>query len=266
VTPHPVTRRFVPTPSGTIHVAEAGEGRPLLCLHQTPRSWDEYRDVLPHLAPHVRAIAMDTIGFGDSDRLTGPASIEAYATAAFELLDAVGIQRTSLLGHHTGGVIAVEMAARHPDRIDALVLSSTPLVDADTRERRRHRAPIDHVTVKPDGSHLAELWQRRAGFYPVDRPDIMHRFVFDAMRVIDAVEDGHRAVSAYRMEDVLGRVTAPTLCIGADADPHAFPDLERVAARITGARTAVVHGGMVPVMEMFPAEVARLVVDFLDHQ
>ena len=48
-------RRFVGVPDGEIHLAEAGSGRPVLLLHQTPRSWEEYRDVLPLLSPHVRA-------------------------------------------------------------------------------------------------------------------------------------------------------------------------------------------------------------------
>jgi pimeloyl-ACP methyl ester carboxylesterase len=64
--PPRVTRHFVDVPQGTIHCAAAGEGDPVLLLHQTPRSWDEYRDVLPLLGRTRRAIAMDTIGFGDS--------------------------------------------------------------------------------------------------------------------------------------------------------------------------------------------------------
>ena len=61
-----ITHRFVEVPAGTIHCASAGAGRPVLLLHQTPRSWDEYRDVLPLLGRRVQAIALDTIGFGDS--------------------------------------------------------------------------------------------------------------------------------------------------------------------------------------------------------
>jgi hypothetical protein len=69
---------FVETKSGRIHVACAGEGYPVQLLHQTPRSWDEYRDVLPMLGQSFRAIAMDTPGFGASDGLPGgQVSIEA---------------------------------------------------------------------------------------------------------------------------------------------------------------------------------------------
>src|ERR1700760_2252464 len=98
-----IERRFVQTPRARIHVAIAGSGTPLLLLHQTPRSWDEFRDVLPLLGRHYRAIAMDTVGFGDSDALPeGEDSIESWAASAFDLLDALGIGETAVAGHHTG--------------------------------------------------------------------------------------------------------------------------------------------------------------------
>jgi pimeloyl-ACP methyl ester carboxylesterase len=86
-----VERVFVATRFGRIHAAISGAGFPVLLLHQTPRSWDEYRDVLPLLGRDFRAIAIDTLGFGDSDAPAGEPSIEAWASAAFALLDALGV-------------------------------------------------------------------------------------------------------------------------------------------------------------------------------
>src|SRR5262245_38594363 len=85
-----IERSFVSLGFGPVHVAACGAGRPVLLLHQTPRSWDEYRDVLPLLASKYRAIAMDTVGFGDSDPLpAGRDSIEMWAQCAHELLAAL---------------------------------------------------------------------------------------------------------------------------------------------------------------------------------
>src|SRR5918992_359591 len=128
-------RRFVTTRLGRIHVAIAGTGFPILLLHQTPRSWDEYRDVLPLLGRDFRAIAMDTLGFGDSDRPAAGPSIELWAEGAFALLDALEEPRAAIVGHHTGAVITVEMAASAPARVSALVLSACPFVDAARRAR-----------------------------------------------------------------------------------------------------------------------------------
>jgi pimeloyl-ACP methyl ester carboxylesterase len=85
-----IERCFVGTTKARIHIATAGTGRPILLLHQTPRSWDEYRDVLPLIGHHYRAVAMDTVGFGDSEALPFEEnSIEAWSACAFDLLDAL---------------------------------------------------------------------------------------------------------------------------------------------------------------------------------
>src|SRR5215813_7442373 len=98
-----IERSFLRIASGRVHVAACGTGRPVLLLHQTPRSWNEYRDVLPLLASKYRAIAMDTVGFGDSDPLpSGHDSIEAWAQCAHEVLAALGHARAVVVGHHTG--------------------------------------------------------------------------------------------------------------------------------------------------------------------
>jgi len=130
-----VQRGFANTPEGQIHYAMAGQGKPVLFLHQTPRSWDEYRDVLPLIGKKYWAIAMDTVGFGDSYKPEKKGSIEEYARGVIGFLDAMSIDRVSIVGHHTGGVIAVEVAASYPERVDKLILSSTPYVDAKDREK-----------------------------------------------------------------------------------------------------------------------------------
>jgi pimeloyl-ACP methyl ester carboxylesterase len=253
---------YADTSYGQLHYAECGAGAPVVLLHQTPRSCDEYREVLPLLGRSHRAIAMDTIGYGASARL-GVHSIETYAAAVLELFDALELARPALVGHHTGGVIAVEVAARAPERVSRLVLSSTPYVDAEARKRRRDRPPIDRVEVDPDGTHLTELWRRRQGFYPPDRPDILARFVRDALVLGDDAEAGHEAVGRYRMEDRIGLVSCPVLCIGASADPYAYPELIPLSSGLDQTELAVVEGGMVPLMEQHPDEVTGLIARFL---
>ncbi len=256
-------RGYVDSPDGHLHYAEAGDGEPVVLLHQTPRSWDEYRDVLPLLGRRFRAIAMDMLGFGASARPAEPISIEACGRSVIALLDALDLERVGLVGHHTGGVVAVEVAARHPDRVRALVLSSTPYVDAERRARTADRPRIDLVEERRDGSHLIALWQRRAGFYPQDRPDLLRRFVIDALTHGDRVEEGHHAVGRYRMEDTLPKVAAPTLVIAATDDPYAFPEHRRLADRLPGCTVTVIQGGMVPLPDQLPEAFAGAVDDFL---
>src|SRR5262245_38915166 len=258
-----VTRAFADTAHGPIHYRTAGTGPPVLLLHQTPRSSDEYRDVIPLLAGVRRVVAMDTIGYGDSYRPARTCGIEDYARGALDLLDALGIARAAVVGHHTGAVIGIELAASHPDRVERLVLSNSPYVDAADRERRRGRPPIDEVETREDGSHLTELWQRRLGFYPKGRPDLLTRFVIDALRAGEKAEEGHHACAAYRMETKVGLIGCPTLVVCGTEDPFSYPRLEPLARAITGSRTLSIPGGTVAMVDQMPAEFAAAILPFL---
>ncbi|MBI3454423.1 MAG: alpha/beta fold hydrolase [Candidatus Rokubacteria bacterium] len=258
-----VTRAFVDTADGQIHYRTAGHGQPLLLLHQTPRSSDEYRDVVPILAREFRVIAMDTIGYGDSYKPEKACSIEDYAKGAVDLLDGLGVRRTAVVGHHTGAVIGIELAASYSSRVERLVLSASPYVDGAERERRKSRPPIDEVEVREDGGHLTELWRRRMSFYPKGRPDLLTRFVIDALRAGDKVEEGHRSCSAYRMEEKLGRIRCPTLLVCGTEDPFSSPWMQTLAAHIEGSRAAALPGGTVAMVDQMPLEFARAIYDFL---
>jgi pimeloyl-ACP methyl ester carboxylesterase len=261
-----VERRFVTTPLGRIHVAVAGTGFPVLLLHQTPRSWDEYRDVLPLLGRDFRAIAMDTLGFGDSDSPAGDPSIELWAEGAFALLDALEEPRAAIVGHHTGAAIAVEMAASAPARVSALVLSACPFVDAARRAKHHGTRVIDDVEARTDGAHLAELWARRQPFYPADDIDLLQRFMIDALRSGEMAAEGHRVVNRYRMEDRLGHIRCPTLVIAPTGDPHVHPVAPKVAGAIEGSILRELSGGMVPLPDQMPEAFAGLVRDFIAAQ
>jgi pimeloyl-ACP methyl ester carboxylesterase len=261
-----VEHRFERVPDGVLHCVSAGAGDPVLLLHQTPRSWDEYRDVLPLLGRRRRAIAMDTIGFGDSTPLPAREdTVERWAAAAVSLLDALGVERASVVGHHTGGYIATEIAAAHPERVSAAVLSSIAL---HTREERlQHatgRAVVDDVDPSLDGSHLVELWRGRAAFYP---PDIrlLERFMVDCLKAGPRAAEGHRVVARYALEERLPLLACPVLFIGATDDPHAYPALPALRAALPHAEVSVIEGGMVPLPDQLPQEFATVVETFLDR-
>lgn len=140
---------YVPSRFGQLHYVECGGGEPVLLLHQTPRSWTEYLDVLPLVGARYRAIAMDTLGHGASAKPEGPHTIDRFADAVCALVDQLGLDRLHLVGHHTGGVIAVEVAARLQERVASLLLSGTPFVDDEKRRASAAGHRVDHVDPKP---------------------------------------------------------------------------------------------------------------------
>jgi pimeloyl-ACP methyl ester carboxylesterase len=258
-------RAYADVPAGQIHYVEEGEGDPVLMLHQSPRSWTEFQYVVPLLGRTHRAIAMDTLGYGASSALP-PAgegahqeSVEGYGEGVVMLMDALGIERASLVGHHTGGVIAIEVAAAHPERVDKVVLSCTPLVDAVGRTQRPR---VDYAVVREDGGHLTELWRARQPYYPPGRPDLLEDFIVDALTAGPRRHEGHAAVARYEMETRLPRLACPVMALGAPGDV-AYRDLPRWAEAVPGIRVEEIKGGMVPLPDGMPEEFTDIVRDFL---
>jgi pimeloyl-ACP methyl ester carboxylesterase len=86
-------------------------------------AYANWRLTLPAMAEHVHAYAPDMVGFGFSDRPDGITySVQTWADQVIGLLDAVGIERTSLVGNSFGGAIALRVATQHPHRVNRLVL------------------------------------------------------------------------------------------------------------------------------------------------
>lgn len=258
-----IDRSFVGVGHGRLHVAACGAGFPVLLLHQTPRSWDEYREVLPRIGATRRAIAMDTPGFGDSDALPGTPSIEGWAMAALQLMEALSAERFAVVGHHTGAAIAAEIAARAPERVAALVLSACPYVDAARRRHHAGQRVIDDVSERPDGAHLTELWNRRRPFYPEGDTGLLRRFMADALRAGPMAVEGHRVVNRYHMEERIGLIRCPTLVLAPENDPNARSG-GAVAAAIDGSVLRGIPGAQVPFPDQMPELFAEQVAGFLN--
>jgi pimeloyl-ACP methyl ester carboxylesterase len=241
--------RSIPVPWGVVHVREAGKGElPFVCLHQTPRSGDEFREVIELLSPSHRVLALDLPGMGRSTAHPNGAEISNYADAIIAACAADGIERCHLVGHHTGAAVAVQIAAMKPGLVASVILSSPPWMDGEARATRAARVGlgIDQVEHTDDASYSQALWDGRASFYPTDRPDLLQRFVADALLVADPTA-GHRAVGRWHMEDVLSALGQPPVTlVDHQADPFAHPHITRWVAALPAARTAVIADGAVP--------------------
>lgn len=155
---------YVPTPRGAVHYAEAGDGLPLLLLHATPRSHRAFRHMLPLLAPHFRAIAIDAPGYGASYPLPGRVDMEWFGASLAQILDGLGLERAHVFALHTGNKIAAAFARDFPERIDRLVFAGQThsiIIEGPDREREI-RAFCDrffpHYAATPDGTHHLRDW------------------------------------------------------------------------------------------------------------
>lgn len=112
-----VTHRYVDVPGVRLHVAEAGEGPPVLLLHGWPQHWWIWRKVIPELASERRLICPDLRGFGWSEAPRGPYEISELATDMVALLDALELDRVDLIGHDWGGYTGFLLCLNEPERI-----------------------------------------------------------------------------------------------------------------------------------------------------
>lgn len=115
-----------------------GSGPPLVLIHGFPFDHSIWNEVLPFLEEKYDLILPDLRGFGESTAFESQYSILDMAHDIAFLLDALGIQKTSMAGHSMGGYVALAFAKQYPERVNSLVLVASQAAD-DTPERKEGR-------------------------------------------------------------------------------------------------------------------------------
>lgn len=221
-----ISRHYVSVGERQVHYRRLGDGPPVVMLHSSPQS---SRGVLPIarvFAQRFTVFALDTPGYGQSDRLPGPIeTVEDYVAPLRETLDALGLGRITLYGSATGAQIAIEFARRYPDRLALLMVDANGHV-TDEETARFLDGYLPDVSPRRDGGHLLTLWdmvRHLSVFFPWNSSkgdDRVLRALPDAATLQNLMNDYVRAGSDYhlayraamyneRAERLLG-VTAPT--------------------------------------------------------
>lgn len=240
-----ITRHFVDVGARRVHYRRAGAGPPLLMVHQSPRSSAEYAALIAAWAPYFTIIAPDTPGFGQSDPLPGleRPEVEDFADALVDLLDALGLDRVGAYGFHSGAIILITAAKRHPDRFAAVAANGYAVWLPEERAIFGARYTPAFLP-SAYGEHLTWAWNRileQSWFFPWydvqlasrlrvahDDLGLVHETVMDLLSAGDAYRLGYSAVlRANRDVPPPGAPTPPVLITAAEPDPlHAH--LERI--------------------------------------
>lgn len=124
--PSPEIGRSIKVNGLATNYHDVGSGDPVLLIHGSGpgvSAWANWRMTIPELAKKHRVIAPDILGFGYTERPDGAAyNSETWLAHLIGLLDALGLQRVSVVGNSFGGALALRLATRHPDRVNRLVL------------------------------------------------------------------------------------------------------------------------------------------------
>lgn len=245
--------------------SEIGHGAPVLLIHGLGYGRWGWEPLAPLLASHFRVIEFDNRGIGESDVPPGPYSARQMMADAIAVLDAAGADSAHVIGTSLGGMIAQELAAAHPDRVDRLVLMSTTSGGPDAY-------PMPQVTL--------DLLSRAATMDPVEA---LRAFVENALgddpdpAVVDRIM-AHRTSdpqdpAGWQAQAVAGttfelgdtEIRVPTLVLHGTEDRVVdVRNAEVLANRIPGAKVVTMAGGHLMFWED-PDYVAGLIIEFLER-
>jgi len=226
-----------------LHYTDDGAGDVVLFLHAFPldgRMWDVQKR---ELARNARVVVPDLAGFGRSMGLTARNSLDEHADDVAGLLDALAIERASLVGLSMGGYIALAFARRHPKRLAALALADTRAAP-DTPEGKVGR---DQNIALVEREGVSSLLERML-------PKLLSNGASDDVRSLvralgssqspDAVK-GALAAMRDRSDStpLLGQLDLPAAVIVGEADAICPPDEARaMKAALPRATLEIIPG------------------------
>jgi pimeloyl-ACP methyl ester carboxylesterase len=256
-----------------IRYVRAGTGPAVVLLHGFASSIVTWRDVMPALARSHDVVALDFPDFGGSEIRQGlPPS--AFPRLVLALMDRLGIGRASLVGNSLGGGVAIVVAALHPERVDRLVLMDSVGYNLATGDRpwllraAGYRPVARLLEALPIRRPMVTLALRQV--FHDDRlvaPERIDEYVAPLMRpgAVAAAQALLASGDGMGVRDLVARVRVPTLVLWGREDAWVpVEHADRFVAAIPGSRKVVIEGcGHLP-QEERPAEVTRLLQEFLD--
>ena len=268
---------FVEVGGKSVHYWVEGQGPAVILVHGLAASAEFWRYNVGPLAQRHRVHALDLIGFGLSDKDIGEFSLPYAASVMAEFMDALGIERATLVGNSMGGIICAQVAVQFPSRLDKLILVGSagfgreldpflrlwcvPLVGSLVFSFYQRTFPLLKRWVFYDSSSIDEVWLAGAGAM-LRTPGVKESSLEIARVGVDL--RGQRQDLFGDLHRQLAHVTAPTLIIWGSQDPvvpmsHAY----RAQQLIPNSQVRIMERcGHTPQVER-PREFNRLVLDFL---
>jgi pimeloyl-ACP methyl ester carboxylesterase len=259
-----------------LHAQFTGVGPSILCLHGHPGAGSSMGVFSQHLANRFQTIAPDLRGYGKS-QVKQPFTIEQHLTDLVALLDQHKIDQTLVLGWSLGGIFAMELALRYPERVSGLILIATAARPWGDHPKIRLRdnlltgaAGLINL-VKPGWQWNIDTLGRRSLFrYLVQqhRPEVYQFLAREAVYAYlktsgQANQALDRAIqNGYNRVPDLGRIKCPALMLMAEHDRHISPAASRETAK---ALPNCEWECFAETAHLLPWEIPELIADRIDR-
>ena len=246
-----------------------GRGRPLVLVQGVGIGRWGWEPVADRLARHFQVLTIDNRGIGASDSPPGPFTTRAMAQDVLAVLDHAGIRRASVLGTSLGGMIALELALAHPERVDRLVLVAT--VPGGPRSRPMPLATTYLFAAAPfltDQARLQQFVDNALGPSTLRRrPEIAKRLAAAKLAHPQSEAAWRAQVAAGMLFNPLGRqrdIAQPTLVIQGTADQVVDSgNADVLTSLLPNTRGELFDGAKHLLYWEQPRRFARVVVGFL---
>jgi pimeloyl-ACP methyl ester carboxylesterase len=234
-------------PGCELHWDEQGDGSPVLLIMGALFSSRMWFPTLPSLTRHHRAVWFDNRGTGQSTG-TEVASIEEMAADAQAVMDAAGLDTAHVYGISLGGVVALELAKRIPERVRSLVLGCTCVL---TRDKPRAPVEINEVLATARREDYVASTVYGSACPPEAKERQARELLADTADPVSLVAQ-QNALRAYAADlDDVRALTMPSLVLHGDEDLIVPVEWGRELAATLPRSALVVYGGTGP---LYPVE------------
>ncbi len=250
------------------HVVRGRGEETVIFLHGVGGGKECWQPQLEACASRYRAAAWDMPGYGETPPLP-ETSFAALAEALFALVAHLGPDPVHLVGHSLGGMVALEFAGDHQDRLASLVLSGTSPAFGDPKGEWQKQFVADRLKPLDQGRTMSDLAPAIVAGLVGDLPDpegidlaveIMSRVPPETYRMM------METLVTFDRRDLLPKIAVPTLVLAGEKDANAAPSMmEKMAAKIPGAAFECLRSaGHLANMER-PAAFNHVLLGFLDN-
>lgn len=256
-----------------IYYETTGSGEPLVLISGLGYPLWQWHKIVPYLSEHFQVITFDNRGAGQTDKPAGPYTSQMLAADTAGLLDALDIEKATVMGHSMGGFIAQAMALDFPEKVSRLILCSTNFggprhvpVSAEAF------AVLTDTTTDPLTRFTNGLKVSTAPGWADTNPDFVKEWV--EWRVANPMDvDAYQSQLAIGLalisedaafEHKLPNISVPTLILFGAHDKVVPPEnAELLAKQIRGSRIAILPdaGHFFPIEA--PEAASQVVIDFI---
>ncbi|MGW6459469.1 alpha/beta fold hydrolase [Streptomyces sp. NPDC055078] len=225
-----------------LHVSDTGSGEPVVFLHGGSMDSTMWKPQIEHFAAGYRCLAWDARSHGKSDTTLGPHTYEMFSRDLYDLMESLVLDRAHIVGLSMGGMIAMQFATDHPDRVSTLSLMCTLARAGDARPEF-----IDEVAAMADNpTDTMGLEALNGVVSPVtlrERPELLTEVYEQHLRADPGMAE--RLLPAFRrldLTDRLSRLTVPTVVLCGEHDELFTPLAahQHIADTVPGAKLFVV--------------------------